>query len=82
MQTTAGSSFVFALALGAPALLAQEPVAEKAAPVFEDGQAQVVEAFRNPRDWVRHWLWVETDFDTDGDGKKVRIAVKSGTVIE
>ncbi|MEC8651079.1 MAG: CocE/NonD family hydrolase, partial [Planctomycetota bacterium] len=77
MQTTAGSSFVFALALGlgAPALLAQEPAAEKAAPVFEDGQAQVVEAFRNPRDWVRHWLWVETDFDTDGDGKKDRMHV-------
>ena len=77
MKPTALRSFVLALAapVAAPTLLAQEPAAEKAAPVFQDGQAQVVEAFRNPRDWVRHWLWVETDFDTDGDGKLDRMHV-------
>ncbi|MFK7741102.1 MAG: Xaa-Pro dipeptidyl-peptidase [Planctomycetota bacterium] len=57
----------------------QEPdgaaTAAKAAPVFEDGQAQVVDAFRSRRDWVRHWLFVETDFDTDGDGRKDRMHV-------
>lgn len=77
MKPTALHSFVLALAapIAAPTLLAQEPAAEKTGPVFEDGQAQVVEAFRNPRDWVRHWLWVETDFDTDGDGKLDRMHV-------
>jgi X-Pro dipeptidyl-peptidase len=76
MQRTAARSFVFALAAAfvAPPLCAQEPT-EKAGPVFEDGQAQVVDAFRNRREWVRHWLWVETDFDTDGDGKKDRMHV-------
>lgn len=37
-------------------------------PVFENGEAQVVEAFDTPEQWIRHDLWVETSFDTDGDG--------------
>lgn len=41
---------------------------EKAVPVFKDGEAQVVEAFNNPGKWIRHDLWVPTEFDTDGDG--------------
>lgn len=48
---------------------------EKAVPFFEDGQAQVVEAFSDPEKWIRHDLWVETDFDTDGDGKMDRMHV-------
>src|SRR5262249_45115098 len=47
--------------------------AEKARPVFADGQAQVVAAFT--RDWIQHWLWVETEFDSDGDGKPDRVHV-------
>lgn len=47
----------------------------KAAPVFEDGQAQVVPAFRSPRSWISHHLWVETEFDSDGDGKPDRVHV-------
>ncbi len=39
----------------------------EARPVFEKGQAQVVKAFNNNEDWIRHDLWVETDFNTDGD---------------
>lgn len=58
-----------------PFAAAQDATQEKAKPVFEDGEAQVVDAFRSRRDWVRHWLWVETDFDTDGDGKKDRMHV-------
>ena len=38
---------------------------EKAGPVFKDGQAQIVEAFKNRRDWINHDLWVETEFDSD-----------------
>ena len=48
---------------------------EKAKPVFKDGEAQIVEAFNNPDDWIRHDLWVETSFDTDGDGKLDRMHV-------
>lgn len=44
-------------------------------PIFENGEAQEVPAFSNPREWIRHDLWVETEFDTDGDGKKDRMHV-------
>ena len=44
-------------------------------PVFQDGEAQVVEGFKNPKDWIEHDLFVETEFDTDGDGKKDRMHV-------
>lgn len=54
-------------------LLAQQ--SEKAQPIFKDGEAQIVEAFSNPKDWIRHDLWVETTFDTDGDGKLDRMHV-------
>ena len=42
---------------------------EKAAPVFVDGQAQVVPAFEDASQWIQHDLWVETEFDSDGDGR-------------
>ena len=48
---------------------------EKAQPIFENGEAQVVEAFSNPDEWIRHDLFVETIFDTDGDGKADRMHV-------
>lgn len=47
----------------------------KAAPIFKDGLAQIVPAFDNPDEWIRHDLWVETEFDTDGDGKLDRMHV-------
>ncbi|GAA3569366.1 Xaa-Pro dipeptidyl-peptidase [Snuella lapsa] len=47
----------------------------KASPVFKDGEAQIVEAFNDPEKWIRHDLWVETTFDTDGDGKLDRMHV-------
>lgn len=46
-----------------------------AVPVFENGQAQVVPAFNEPEKWIRHDLWVETEFDTDGDRKPDRMHV-------
>ncbi|NVK53311.1 MAG: Xaa-Pro dipeptidyl-peptidase [Flavobacteriaceae bacterium] len=49
--------------------------AQKTTPIFKDGEAQIVEAFKNPKDWIRHDLWVETTFDTDGDGKLDRMHV-------
>lgn len=48
---------------------------EKATPVFENGEAQIVPAFSKPESWIRHDLWVETEFDTDGDGKLDRMHV-------
>jgi X-Pro dipeptidyl-peptidase len=44
-------------------------------PVFVDGQAQVVPAFADPATWIRHDLWVETEFDSDGDGRLDRMHV-------
>lgn len=50
-------------------------ISKKAEPYFESGEAQVVQAFTDPETWIRHDLWVETDFDTDGDGKLDRMHV-------
>jgi X-Pro dipeptidyl-peptidase len=46
-----------------------------AKPVFEDGQAQIVPAFADQTKWIRGRLWVETEFDSDGDKKKDRVHV-------
>ncbi len=48
---------------------------KKTVPVFENGEAQIVPAFENSDDWIRHDLWVETEFDTDGDQKPDRMHV-------
>ena len=57
-----------------PAALAATAAAQTQ-PVFVNGQAQVVPAFNVSAQWVRHRLWVETEFDTDGDGKRDRMHV-------
>lgn len=62
--------FLAILTLTFPTLKAQ-----KAAPVFENGEAQIVPAFEDAENWIRHDLWVEADFDTDGDGKMDRMHV-------
>lgn len=67
-------SSLFIIFLTATAgLLAQAD--EKAQPIFKDGEAQIVPAFENADDWIRHDLFVETTFDTDGDGKLDRMHV-------
>ena len=48
---------------------------DKAVPFFKNGEAQVVELFKDESKWIRHDLWVETSFDSDGDGKKDRMHV-------
>ncbi len=53
----------------------QAQTTAKAVPVFENGEAQIVPAFEDPEKWIRHDLWVETEFDTDGDGKLDRMHV-------
>ena len=57
------------------ALFLQVSLAQNAKPIFKDGEAQIVEAFSNPEEWIREDLWVETEFDTDGDGKLDRMHV-------
>ncbi|MBX7131521.1 MAG: Xaa-Pro dipeptidyl-peptidase [Fimbriimonadaceae bacterium] len=56
-----------------PGALAQAPT--RAMPEFKDGQAQVVQAFANADDWIRERLWVETEFDSDKNGKRDRVHV-------
>ena len=46
-----------------------------AGPVFSDGQAQIVRAFADSAEWIRHDLWVESEFDSDGDGRPDRMHV-------
>jgi X-Pro dipeptidyl-peptidase len=65
-------SLIVALSF-ASALAAQE--SPKSLPDYKDGVAQVVEGFKDPKAWVREELWVEAEFDTDGDGKKDRMHV-------
>ena len=65
--------FVGVALLAAAPAFAQEPA--RTLPVFADGQAQVVAGFNEPSDWIRHFLWVEAPFDSDGDGKPDRLHV-------
>ncbi len=44
-------------------------------PDIENGLAQVVPELENPENWIREDLWVETEFDTDHDGRMDRVHV-------
>lgn len=57
----------------APGTLRAQEVPE--VPVIENGQAQIIPAFEDPESWIRHDLWVETGFDTDGNGRPDRMHV-------
>lgn len=48
---------------------------EEATQNVVDGEAQVVPAFEDPDRWVREYLWVETEFDSDADGRPDRVHV-------
>jgi len=56
-----------------PALQAEKD--EPAVPVIKDGETQIVQRFADPDMWIRHDLWVETEFDSDGDGRLDRMHV-------
>src|SRR3569623_3049699 len=55
--------------------MAQGPTAAKVGPVFINGMAQVVPAFQGSSAWIRQELWVQTNFDSDHDGKPDRVHV-------
>ena len=44
-------------------------------PVFDNGLAQIVPEFEDASKWIKEDLWVETEFDTDGDGIMDRMHV-------
>src|SRR5690606_2273494 len=71
------ASWFVIIACSAAALAAQAApeTAVKAAPVFVDGQAQVVEAFADPKEWIREQVFVDTGIDSDDDGKTDRMHV-------
>jgi len=48
---------------------------QRTVPVFTNGQAQVVPGFQDSTLWIRQRLWVETEFDSDGDGRRDRVHV-------
>lgn len=63
------------LALSFTSICAGAEDEKPAAPVFKDGEAQIVPEFKDPDYWIRHDLWVETEFDSDDDGKPDRMHV-------
>jgi X-Pro dipeptidyl-peptidase len=44
-------------------------------PVIVNGEAQIIPELEDAEKWIRQDLWVETEFDTDGDGKLDRMHV-------
>ena len=74
------TSFRAIIAVACIALLGITPThvakaQEKTVPVFKDGMAQIVPGFQDSTAWIHQELWVETGFDTDGDGKPDRMHV-------
>ena len=67
--------FRFGLAATVGLLLVSVSSGQAAKPVFVDGEAQIVPAFATSTDWIRERLWVETEFDSDRDGKRDRVHV-------
>jgi X-Pro dipeptidyl-peptidase len=68
------ATLVAALVVSAPGPASAQR-AETAGPIFRDGQAQVVPAFQDSTRWIHHDLWVEAEFDSDGDGRRDRLHV-------
>jgi X-Pro dipeptidyl-peptidase len=72
-------AYLFTFLFGALTLVnAQESdtsLGKKSVPIFKDGEAQIVSGFNDPTQWITHDLWVETEFDTDGDGMNDRMHV-------
>jgi X-Pro dipeptidyl-peptidase len=68
---------IFTLVLNGMIAQAKEEAEEKkpAVPVIKKGETQIVKRFEDPDMWIRHDLWVETEFETDGDGELDRVHV-------
>lgn len=75
MKISLKSISILVIALSITIASCAQSTSEKTTPIFKNGEAQIVEAFSNSEQWIRHDLWVETEFDTDGDGKPDRMHV-------
>ena len=75
LRMARGSFRIGTLAGVAAASAAAQQQDGPARPVFVDGQAQIVAAFQDSTQWIREELWVETTFDSDGDGRPDRMHV-------
>ena len=75
MNTPARSCLTLFLCVAATPFAFAQDTTEKTLPEFKDGEAQVVDGFKNSRMWIQERLWVETTFDSDGDGKPDRVHV-------
>ena len=74
-HTMAAVACAGALTVVGLAVVGAAEAAPQVGPIFVDGQAQIVPEFADPATWVRQQLWVETEFDTDGDGELDRMHV-------
>lgn len=79
MKKSLLSVFVFAVLIISVCCLPQSGWAQESgaltAPVIKNGMTQVIEEFSDPENWIRHDLWVGTEFDSDGDGAPDRMHV-------
>lgn len=69
------SVVITVLTLSLTACDAKSKTDERVVPKVVDGQTQVLPEFKDRDLWIRHELWVETAFDSDGDGKPDRMHV-------
>lgn len=58
-----------------PMYRSEAPIEKPAVQVFKDGEAQEVPEFKDQKQWISHDLWVETEFDSDGDERLDRMHV-------
>jgi X-Pro dipeptidyl-peptidase len=75
LVTLCGAAVVAGVATVTAIVSAQTTPPQPARPVFVDGQAQIVPAFQDATQWIKQTLWVETEFDSDGDGRRDRVFV-------
>ncbi len=76
MRLRASAATVLAVTLTAlPSTHLEAQQAGLTLPLIENGQAQIVPALQDSSAWIREELWVEADFDSDGDGAPDRLHV-------
>lgn len=78
-STRASAALLFSTSLFTIAA-AQDPGAagetiERGGQRFVNGEAQVMDAYADSKSWIKHDLWVQTEFDSDGDGELDRVHV-------
>jgi X-Pro dipeptidyl-peptidase len=49
--------------------------AQQVKPFFKKGESQIVAEFNQPSEWIKEELWVQTNFDSDANGKLDRMHV-------